>query len=170
MPAAYSEPGVAYAIVRANAAAGLAIAANSKATSLISTGSATNGGDVTPGTSPTLVAQVTGVVVPNGAKVIMHCSVQHDVNPPEFGGVNGTAVLYARFNTGGPETVVDSKQEDLVVQAEAITGHNMLDFTTETLPLPAGIYTFDVASSFTMANASDIPVGAGRLTILVVAV
>jgi hypothetical protein len=168
MPATYSEPYVTAALTSLTAFGRQG--GGGAASGLVSTGTAANGSPVAPGTSATVVAQVTGVVVPANGKVILHCSVELDVDPPESGGVDGTATLFARYNTGGPATVVDSKQEDLFVGPEATVERNILHFTTETPPLSAGTYTFDVAASYTTGAATNVQAGKGRVTLLVVTV
>ena len=132
------------------------------------TATAANGGDVAPGVTTTLVAQVTGLVVPANAKAILHASVQFDVNTPETGGANGLATLQLRSNNGGGPVIQQSMQEDLFLGGLLTIEHNILSVTFETAPLAAGTYSFDVSAIYTTAAASLIPTGKGTIVVGIV--
>lgn len=170
MPTPYAEPGNNSSSGRAIALGALAVYGkqNPANATFVKTTSGANTVDVVPGTAATRVSSAV-IQVPDGAKVIMHCSVQHDVNDPGSGGTNGLATLFARFDNGSGPVVVDSRQEDLFVMGEGIA-HNVLHMTTEAGPFAAGTITFDVASSYSIASVSTIPAGKGRLTLEVVQV
>ena len=172
MPAAYSEPGStsgypAPQLVRLSLAKAANAAAKAAGGSL-GTATATNPLDVSPDATATVVVTIGVANVPAGAKVIMYASMEIDVKPPEGGGAANTATFETRFASGGPETVVDSFQEDLVLGPSLTTLHNIITMVSETDPLAAGSYTFDVAVSSSIAFADNVPAGKGRLTVQVV--
>lgn len=174
MPAAYHEPSsdgsggatsaqrIALAMARAQSAL-----ANVGAGTL-GTFTAVNAGNVSPGAAATVIASVTGVVVPAGAKAIISASMQLDVKTPETGGADNLATLETRFNTGGPPTIVDSAQELLFVGASLTLDQNILSYVSETAPLAGGTYTFDFAVLSTVAGSDNVAPGKGRIVVQLV--
>ena len=170
MPAAYSEPSgspappqqtpfVRQAISRAADAIAKATAGLQK------TATAVNPSDFQPDTTDQFVAQVTGLVVPAGAKLIITATFQCNVEPADSGGAANTITVKTRV--GG--VAVDTWVQDLKLSGiSANPANNFFSVTSETAALAGGTETVDFTISTTVSLSDVTPAGKGRIVVQVV--